>query len=167
MAVDPLNQKWIGTNEGLLHVTSDGTTLLDAFTSKNSPLLSDIIRSIAIDPNTGTVYVGTDEGLTSFVTTSVMPKESFNKLLVYPNPFVIKNDGKYLTIDGLIRDSDLKILTINGKLVAEFSSPGGRIATWDGRDLNGNLVSSGIYLVVAFDKDGNNVTASKVAILHE
>ena len=51
--------------------------------------------------------------------------------------------------------------------MAEFSSPGGRIATWDGRDLNGNLVSSGIYLVVAYDKDGNNVTTSKVAILHE
>ncbi len=167
MAVDPLNQKWIGTNEGLLHVTSDGTALIDAYTTKNSPLLSDIIKSIAIDPNTGTVYVGTDEGLTSFVTTSVMPKESFDKLLVYPNPFILKNDGKYLTIDGLIRDSDLKILTINGKLVAEFSSPGGRIATWDGRDLNGNLVSSGIYLVVAYDKDGNNVTTSKVAILHE
>ncbi len=167
MAVDPLNQKWIGTNEGLLHVTSDGNTLLEAFTSKNSPLLSDIIKSIAIDPNTGTVYVGTDEGLTSFVTTSVMPKESFDQLLIYPNPFILKNGGKYLTIDGLIRDSDIKVLTINGKLVAEFSSPGGRIATWDGRDLNGNFVSSGIYLVVAYDKDGNNVTTSKVAILHE
>ena len=167
MAVDPLNQKWIGTNEGLLHVTSDGTALIDAYTSKNSPLLSDIIRSIAIDPNSGTVYVGTDEGLTSFVTPSIMPKESFDQLLIYPNPFILKNDGKFLTVDGLIRDSDLKILTINGKLVAEFSSPGGRTATWDGKDLNGNLVSSGVYLVVAYDKDGNNVSTSKVAILHE
>ena len=167
MAVDPLNQKWIGTNEGLLHVSSDGTSLIEAFTAKNSPLLADIIRSIAIDPNSGTVYVGTDNGLTSFETPSVMPKESFDGLFIYPNPYILRNDGKYLTIDGLIRDSDLKILTIGGKLVAEFSSPGGRIATWDGKDLNGNLVSSGIYLVVAYDKDGNSVTSGKIAILHE
>ncbi len=167
IAVDPLNQKWIGTNEGLLHVSSDGTSLIEAFTSKNSPLLSDIIRSIAIDPNSGTIYVGTDNGLTSFETPSIMPQESFDGLFIYPNPFIIKNDGKFITIDGLIRDSDLKILTIGGKLVAEFSSPGGRIASWDGRDLNGNLVSSGIYLVVAYDKDGNSVTSGKIAILHE
>ncbi len=167
MAVDPLNQKWIGTNEGLLHVTSDGTALINAYTSKNSPLLSDVIRSIAIDQNTGRIYVGTDAGLTSFVTPSVLPKESFDQLFIYPNPFQIKNEGNLLTIDGLIRDSDLKVLNISGKLIAEFSSPGGRVASWDGRDLNGELVSSGVYLIVAFDKDGNSVLTSKVAILRE
>jgi hypothetical protein len=50
-------------------------------------------------------------------------------------------------------------------MVAEFSSPGGRIAIWDGRNLDGNFVNSGIYLVVAYDQEGNNVGVGKVAVI--
>lgn len=167
IAVDPLNQKWIGTNQGLLLVNSDGSSLLAALNSSNSPLLSDEIRSIAIDENTGTVYAGTDKGLTSFQTSAIKPQETFTDLKIYPSPFILKNNGQQLTIDGLIRDSDIKILTISGKLVKEFSSPGGRIAFWDGTDSNGDLVNSGVYLVVAFDQDGNNVKTGKIAVLHQ
>lgn len=165
--VDPLNQKWVGTNEGLLLVNSDGSRLITALTSKNSPLLSDRIQSLAFDENGGILYVGTEEGLTSFETPFIKPLESFDKLFVFPNPFRIKDNTKLLTIDGLIRDTDIKILTINGSLVSEFSSPGGRTAYWDGTDLNGNFVSSGVYIIVAFDKDGNNVTTGKVAVFRE
>ena len=91
IAVDPLNQKWIGTNQGLLLVNSDGSKLIATYDSKNSPLLSDVIRSIAIDENKGTVYVGTDAGLTSFETPSVKPLESFAELFIFPNPFLVKD----------------------------------------------------------------------------
>ena len=77
-----------------------------------------------------------------------------------------KNDN-LVTIDGLIRDTDIKILTISGKLVKEFSSPGGRIAIWDGTDDFGELVASGIYFIIAFDKEGNSVATSKIAVLRE
>ncbi|NWG28554.1 MAG: hypothetical protein HXY48_08480, partial [Ignavibacteriaceae bacterium] len=157
IAVDPLNQKWIGTNEGLLLVNSDGSRLLTTFTAQNSALLSNTIRSIAIDENKGIVYVGTDEGLTSFETPYIKPLESFDELFVYPNPFKLKSGTNLLTIDGLIRDTNIKILTIDGMLVTEFSSPGGRTAYWDGKDENGELVSTGVYIIVAFDTEGNEV----------
>jgi len=167
IAVDPLNQKWIGTNEGLLLVNSDGSRLITTFTSQNSALLSNQIRSLAIDENKGIVYVGTDEGLTSFETPYIKPLESFDELFVYPNPYKIKSGNNLLTIDGLIRDTDIKILTIDGTLVTEFSSPGGRTAYWDGKDDNGGLVSTGVYIIVAFDTEGNNVVTGKVAVLRE
>jgi hypothetical protein len=167
IAVDPLNQKWIGTNEGLLLVNSDGSRLITTFTAQNSALLSNIIRSIAIDENKGIVYVGTDEGLTSFETPYIKPLESFDELFVYPNPFKIKNGDILLTIDGLIRDTDIKILTIDGTLVTEFSSPGGRTAYWDGKDDDGELVSTGVYIIVAFDTEGNEVVTGKVAVFRE
>ncbi|HEY6625476.1 MAG TPA: two-component regulator propeller domain-containing protein, partial [Ignavibacteriaceae bacterium] len=167
IAVDPLNQKWIGTNEGLLLVNSDGSRLITTFTSQNSALLSNIIRSISIDENKGIVYVGTDEGLTSFETPYIKPLESFEELFVYPNPYKIKNGNNLLTIDGLIRDTDIKILTIDGTLVTEFSSPGGRTAYWDGKDDNDEFVSTGVYIIVAFDTEGNNVVTGKVAVLRE
>ncbi|RKZ00410.1 MAG: hypothetical protein DRQ13_00490 [Ignavibacteriae bacterium] len=167
IAVDPLNQKWVGTNEGLLLVNSDGSRLLAALYASNTALLSDKIQSISIDENAGIVYVGTEEGLTSFETPFIKPQESFDELFVYPNPFIIKDNSKLLTIDGLIRDTDIKILTVTGNLITEFSSPGGRTAYWDGADDNGKLVSSGIYLIVAFDSDGNNIITGKVAVIRE
>jgi ligand-binding sensor domain-containing protein len=165
--VDPLNQKWVGTNQGLFLVDQDGTNLLSVYNSKNSPLLSDIILNLAIDQNTGTIYVSTDVGIISLKTTSVKPVDSFSGLHVYPSPFKLKNDNKNLTIDGLIADTDIKILTISGKLVREFSSPGGRIAFWDGRNDGGSLVSSGIYIIVAYDKEGNSVASGKIAIIRQ
>jgi ligand-binding sensor domain-containing protein len=167
IAVDPLNQKWIGTNEGLLLVNSDGSRLLTTFTAENSALLSNQIRSIAIDENKGIVYVGTDEGLTSFETPYIKPLESFNELFIYPNPYKINIENNLLTIDGLIRDTEIKVLSIDGTLVNEFSSPGGRTAYWDGRDKNGELVSTGIYIIVAFDIEGNEVVTGKVAVLRK
>lgn len=167
MAVDPLDNKWIGTNQGLLLVNSDGSSLLATYDTKNSALPSDEIRSLTVDPNSGRVYVGTDAGLTSFDTPAVKPEDSFSELFLYPNPFIVNNGDKHLTIDGLIKDTDIKILNIEGRLIREFSSPGGRIAFWDGRDESGNFVGSGIYLVVAYDKEGNNVTTSKIAVLHK
>jgi len=167
IAVDPLNQKWIGTNEGLLLVNSDGSRLITTFTAQNSALLSNIIRSIAIDENKGIVYVGTDEGLTSFETPYIKPLESFKELFVYPNPYKIKSGDNLLTIDGLIRDTEIKILTIDGTLVTEFSSPGGRTAYWDGKDDNGEMVSTGVYIIVAFDTEGNEVVTGKVAVFRE
>ena len=166
MAVDPLNQKWVGTNQGLLLVNSDGTSLLAAYNTKNSPLLSDQIRSIAIDKNNGVVYVGTDAGLTSFKTSAINPVDSFGELFMYPSPFVLKNGENRMTIDGLIKNTDIKILSISGKLISKFSSPGGRVAYWDGRDSDGSLVSSGVYIVVAYDKGGNNVASGKIAVLN-
>ncbi len=167
IAVDPLNQKWVGTNQGLILVNSDGSNLLASYDSKNSPLLSNTIISVTIDENSGTVYVGTDKGLSSFKTPFIKPKESFSDLFIYPSPFKVGKIESKLTIDGLISDTDIKILNISGGLVDEFPSPGGRIAFWDGKDLNGNSVPTGIYLIVAYDKEGNNVKTGKIAVIKE
>ena len=64
-------------------------------------------------------------------------------------------------------ESTVKILTISGKLVYEFESPGGKIANWDGRDVNGNFVSSGIYIIAGFNKDASKVCTGKVAIVRK
>jgi ligand-binding sensor domain-containing protein len=165
--VDPLNQKWVGTNQGLFLVDQDGTNLLAVYNSQNSPLLSDIIQNLAIDQNTGTVYASTNAGLISLKTSSVKPVESFSGLRIYPSPFIIKSVSNTLTIDGLIANTDIKILTISGKLVRQFSSPGGRVAYWDGRNDAGSLVNSGIYIIVAYDTEGNSVASGKVAILRQ
>lgn len=167
ICVDPLNNKWIGTlSNGLLYVSTDGSTLLARYNTLNSPLPTNKILSIAISPSTGVVYFGTEKGLVSLNTIAAQSLETCDKIKPGPNPFVIPSDTK-LKIDGLVSESTVKIMTISGTLVAEFESPGGRIAEWDGRDQNGNLVSSGIYIIAGFNKDASQVCTGKVAVVRK
>lgn len=167
LAVDAINRKWVGTNEGLIVTSSDGTSLLETFDSKNSPLLADQIKSLAIDEKNGIVYAAVDGGLTAFYTTALAPNTSFASIETAPSPFLIGGAASLLTIDGLVKDSDIKILSISGNLIREFSSPGGRIAFWDGKNNDGKFVNSGVYLIVAYDKEGNSVATGKVAVVRQ
>ncbi len=164
---DAINNKWIGTStNGLLYVSPDGTTLIYRYNTVNSPVADNNILSVATDPGSGKVYFGTNKGLSSYGTIAVEPLADCSKITAGPNPFIIPNDN-LLRIDGLVAESTVKILTISGTLVAEFDSPGGRIANWDGRDQNGNLVSSGIYIIAGFTKDASKVCTGKVAIVRK
>ncbi|MCF8240473.1 MAG: hypothetical protein K9J16_03735 [Melioribacteraceae bacterium] len=173
IAVDPLNQKWVGSSEGLIVLSSDGRTVLEQYDKTNSPLPSNQIKAINIDEKTGTVYIGTDYGMVSLKTSAIKAVDSFDELFVYPNPFYVETGNqKNLTIEGLIANSEIKILSIGGELIAstetnQVSSPGGKIAFWNGRNLKGEIVPSGIYLIVAYDEEANNVTAAKVAVLRK
>jgi hypothetical protein len=166
IAVDPLNRKWVGTTEGVILLSADGTQVLATYTqaSSNGRLISDEVRSIAVDPRTGTAYFGTDEGLAGLSTPAAAPVPSYGDLLVYPNPYVIPNPSP-VTVDGLVENSSLRILTIDGSLVRDLATPGGRIGFWDGKDLQGRDVSSGIYLIVAYSDDGSTVANGKIAVI--
>lgn len=165
IAVDALNNKWLGTiSDGVLYVSPDGSTLLARYNTLNSPLIDDKILSIAVDNETGTAYFGSEKGIVSYKTIAVNPLAECDKIKAGPNPFVVPS-GTTLKIDGLVAESTVKILSISGVLVAEFETPGGRIAEWDGKDLNGNYVSSGIYIIAGFNKDASKVCTGKVAIV--
>ncbi len=168
ITVDPINQKWVGTTEGVFVMSSDGFEIIEQYTSTNSPLPSNDIKSIAFDENKGIAYIGTDFGLSSVTTSSVKPQSSFTDLFVYPNPLNLSNgQNTELVIDGLVKNSSVKILTTSGVLVRDIESFEGRIAIWDGRNNNGDLVSTGIYIIVAFDEDATNVSKSKVAVFNQ
>ncbi len=165
IAVDALNNKWLGTiSDGVLYVSPDGSTLLARYNTLNSPLIDNKILSISVDSESGTAYFGSEKGIVSNKTIAVNPLAECDKIKAGPNPFVVPS-GSTLKIDGLVAESTVKIISISGVLVAEFETPGGRIAEWDGKDLNGNYVSSGIYIIAGFNKDASKVCTGKVAIV--
>ncbi|MCX7877044.1 MAG: hypothetical protein N2510_00215 [Ignavibacteria bacterium] len=167
VAVDALNNKWIGTvSSGLLYVSPDGSTLLARYNVSNSPLTDNRILSIIVSPKTGVAYFGTQKGLVSLQTIAVEPLSECGKITAGPNPFEIPGNTT-LKIDGLVAESTVKILSVSGTLVAEFQSPGGRIAEWDGRDMNGNYVSSGVYIIAGYNKDASKVCTGKVAVIRK
>jgi len=168
IAVDPLNQKWVGTNQGVFLMSPDGSALIAQYNKENSPLASNNITSIAVDDRSGKIFIATDLGLSSLTTFSVQPKNSFSKIFVYPNPFVIESGGvNKVYFDNLIKNTRITILTISGKFVKNILTPGGRIGFWDGRDSNGYLVPTGVYIVVAYDEEANNVATTKVAVIRK
>jgi ligand-binding sensor domain-containing protein len=168
IAIDPLGNKWVGTREGVFVLSPDGTSLLAQYSVLNTggKLVDNDVRAVTFDGARGIAYFGTEKGLSSLTTSAVAPVESFTDLTIYPNPFKLPS-GRLLQIDGLVRNSGIKILAIDGRVVREFFSPGGRIAFWDGRDERGVYVPSGVYLIVAFSESGDEVSKGKVAVLRE
>ena len=68
-------------------------------------------------------------------------------------------------MDRVEYDTDVKIVTASGTLVAEGRSNGGTF-TWDGCDQhNGKRVASGVYMVLAATAEGNKGTVCKIAIV--
>lgn len=162
---DIINDKWIGTvSNGVFHLSPDGTTLIAQYTTKNSPILDDKIGPIVISNKTGKAYFGTLKGLSALKTNAVEPLTSFDKIICSPNPFVLPS-AVNMNIDGLVESSTIKILTLDGQIVIEFDSPGGRIAQWNGLNKSGKTVPTGIYIVAAYTKDGGKVGLGKVAII--
>jgi ligand-binding sensor domain-containing protein len=168
IAVDALNNKWIGTNNGVFVVNSDGTQLLPTPTytvaSTNSQLLADDVQSIAIDQKRGIVYFGTLQGLSSLTIEPVQTNQSYSRLEVGPNPFLLPSDQP-LTIRNLVAGSTIKVMTVSGFLVTQFDAQGGGRAFWDGRDKNGAFVSSGIYFIIAIAENGSQTVTGKVAVI--
>lgn len=167
IAIDGGGRKWFGTNgNGVYLISADNMKQVQHFLSSNSKLLSNDIESIAINDKTGEVFIGTEKGLCSYMSDATKPSDNpgGEDTYAYPNP-VRPNYTGLITVVGLAFNSDVKIVTTNGVLVAKGTSNGGTF-TWDGNDLNGKRVASGVYMVQTADQEGNNGTVCKIAVVN-
>lgn len=148
IAVDGANRKWVGTTNGVYLLSPDGKEQLLHFTKDDSPLFDNFVRTIAIDDNTGEVFIGTDKGVVSYQSDAIVGNRlNSAEPLVFPNPVRPEYEGP-ITIRGLAVNANVKITDLNGKLVYETEALGGQ-AIWDGRDYNGRKVQTGVYLVMS------------------
>ncbi len=167
IAIDGGGRKWFGTNgNGVYLISADNMKQVQHFLSSNSKLLSNDIESIAINDKTGEVFIGTEKGLCSYMSDATKPSDNpgGEDTYAYPNPVRPGYTG-LITVVGLAYNSDVKIVTTNGVLVAKGTSNGGTF-TWDGNDLNGKRVASGVYMVQTADQEGNNGTVCKIAVVN-
>ena len=166
LAIDGGNRKWFGTNgNGVYLISSDNMKEIHHFTSENSKLLSNIVKSIAINPTTGEVFFGTDNGLCSYFSDATKPNTEMTKdnVWAYPNPVEPSYTGP-ITVTGLSFDADVKILSSNGVVINEGRSNGGTFV-WDGCDKKGRRVNSGVYMVVTATNNGEKGTVCKIAVI--
>lgn len=166
ITIDGGNRKWIGTvNNGVYLISADGLETIAHFTTENSPLISDEINNIAINGETGEVFIATTAGLCSFQGDATDPANSMksDNLKVFPNPVRPEYQGN-VHITGLMYNSNVKIVSAAGKLVTEGISVGGEYS-WNCCYKTGKRVASGIYYALCTDEDGNSGACAKILII--
>ncbi len=163
IAVNGNNEKWLGTDKaGVFLMSADGTKELLHFTEANSPLLSNTIQSIKI-ANNGEVYFATSLGIVSYKDYKVESPATLDSLLIYPNPVRPGYKGP-IFISNLVAESNVKITDVTGALVWEIQAEGGQVI-WDGNNLEGRRVNTGVYLVFVTNPDGTMKKAAKVVFV--
>jgi len=162
--VDALDNKWIATNDGVWLLNPDATEVLGHFTTENSSIISNEIIALATNIRNGKMYFGSEMGMTEATGLSIQPAKEYN-IKCFPQPFY-PDVSDFLSIEGLAANTDLRILTVNGKLVKSIST-NSRKTQWDGTDSNGNFVESGIYLIVASSTSEDQDGVAKIAVIRK
>ncbi len=164
IAVDGANRKWVGTANGVWLLSPSGEEIVSRFTAENSPLPSNVIKKITIDPISGDVYIGTEKGLVCYRGTATDGGETNEEqLLTFPNPVPTGYSGT-IAIKGFVENADVRITDISGQLVYRTTAFGGQ-AVWNGLDYKGRRPQSGVYLVFATNKDGTEKTTGKIVFM--
>jgi len=146
-----------------LQLSPDGTSQIHHFTEDDSPLLSNSITSIAINGETGEVYIGTAKGLIAYKDTATEPKDDNSEVYAYPNPVPSGYPG-FIAINGLVENASVKITDVNGNLIYETMAEGGQ-AVWNGYSFDGRRASSGVYLVFITNEDGSKTEVTKILFM--
>jgi len=166
IAIDGGDRKWLGSdNSGVFLVEqSGGTTNIENFNTSNSPILSNRINSIAIDDETGEVFIGTDQGLCSYMSHVTPGKPDFSSNVhAFPNPVRPATDTQ-VSITGLMQNSIVKITDVAGNLISQGQSTGS-LYTWNLTNRSGGIVKAGIYLVFAASSDGSQGVVTKIMVI--
>src|SRR5690606_7374177 len=117
IAIDGGDRKWIGTEDGVWLFNSLADELVYNITQKNSPLPSNEIIDIEINPVSGEVFFATPNGIASY-RTDATEGGNFKSVKIFPNP-VTGNFSGTVGITGLATDAMVKITDISGKLIWE------------------------------------------------
>jgi len=162
--VDGSNNKWVATvNSGVFLFSPNGQETFFQFNENNSPLPTNNVQDMALDPVTGVVYFATNQGLVSFNGPITAPAENLENVIVYPNPVRPSFDG-LVTIEGLTDNTNVKITDIVGNLVHEENTTAGNI-TWDTTAFGRHRVASGVYLILITGPNAEETQIKKLMIV--
>lgn len=167
--VDGVGNKWVGTENGIFVVSADGTDSVARFSRENSPLIDNVILTMAIDTRQGEAYIGTAKGMSRVSTVFKQGAQNYEGIKVYPNPVVQTAEVQpTVFISGLVAGSSVGIYTASGRLVARVDGENlGSIVSWNGKDETGRLLPSGVYLVSATSTQFDGRGQAKLVLIRD
>lgn len=146
--VDTLNRKWVGTgSDGLYLLSPDCKTVINHYTSSNSPLLTNVVYQVCCNTDNNSVFVVTPLGVQQFFSDYTESATDYSNVYAYPNPVRPDFTG-YITITGLMEGSNVVIKDAKDNVVKQFTGANGSVA-WDGCNEAGERLPTGNYGVFA------------------
>ena len=147
IGIDRNNNKWIATNFGLYHVSPDGTTVYEHFTTDNSDIPSNEVYSVERDTKHDRVYIVTENGFAEYISNGDAAALNFDNVYAFPSPVEPEYTGM-IKITNLMEITYVTITDKDGNVVTQLGPVMGS-ALWDGSGANGERVTTGIYNVYA------------------
>ncbi len=165
LEVDPRNRLWVGTNLGfdLLDVTTFLFT--DHYTEAVTGIPWSNVRALDFNAQDGAAAAITGRGIFILPTgLAEHPEAQSDVIHPYPNPFRPGiHDRIHFPPEEVSRYATVAIYTVSGKLVRRISGVESDEG-WDGRTESGELVPSGIYIILLSGNQGK--ATGKIAVIH-
>ncbi|MCK5786647.1 MAG: hypothetical protein KAH54_08835 [Candidatus Sabulitectum sp.] len=148
---DDLGSVWVSTSDGLKRFFRT-TGEVEQYTTFNSTLMECVIYDMTVDSDNGHLWMATDHGFWRGELESGLSGDG-SSAVVYPDPFM-PGTGEVLGISGIPDlPAEVRVFDLTGTLVYEFSSRGRGDIAWDGLNLDGEPVASGIYYLTVDQAD--------------
>ena len=165
IAVDGSGRKWFATaGAGVVCTSSDGRTIEEELTTDNSLLPDDMVYGLGYIPTTNSMLFSTDLGIAEYFLSSASGSGDSMEARAYPNPVRPDYFG-YVTIDGVVEGSLVKIVDSRGNLVKELGHVSGGEAKWDVTDMSFRRVGSGVYFILTSTDENSGKLANVGKIL--
>ena len=163
---------WVGSNSMGVYVLQENTSYwpnINGLKKSNSYLLSNEIRDIEFDHHRNLVYISTSKGVSVLKIPYGVPKSNYDNVKIFPSPYYLPSNHS-MVIEGLIYESNLKVITLDGKVLRNIISNGlqndGQQLKWDGKDDRGNYVETGVYLLMIYSNGGDS-TIEKITVINK
>ncbi len=164
MAIDGAGRKWFGTTTSGVYLTkSDGSEILEHFTTDNSTLTDDLITAVECSTDDSRVFIGTKKGTLVYQSDASPSKDDYSNVYAYPNPVRPDYSG-YITVAGLMDNSLVKIADSMGNVLYSGRSTGGMFV-WNGCNSDGSRVNTGVYYVFASQNEDGHSSGCVTKIL--
>ena len=172
LAIDDYGCLWIGSAVAGLTKYDTNTQEFFVYDKASYPLISNQITALAYEPQSGKLYIGAAEGLSSLtLRSSQNPQRIFSKVVAVPNPFypergdvvkIFNEPGDFMPASAKI----CKIFDKSGQLVYDLPLNKYQSFSWDGTNKNGKKCSSGVYFYVISASNGET-KRGKIALIRD
>lgn len=143
IVVDGLGRKWIATmGDGLFCISEDRKTLLAHIVSEDGGLPSNVCVSLAYNPETRSLWIGTDKGIVEYVPAGASLPSNVRRE-VHVVPAVIEPDYRgYVIIEGLVDAEQYELRSSDGDSVIRCRARSGKVSLHSSELLPGEY---GVY----------------------
>lgn len=147
IAFDAEGRKWIATHgAGVWCLSADNSRVERQWTTRNSPLPSDVVYAVGCGLEEGNVLVSTERGLAEFVPLGSGRRLPGVGVSVSPARVLPDYEG-WIEAKGLPVARAFAVTDASGMVVRELSSPGDGTLRWDALDKEGHRCPTGRYFI--------------------